>query len=122
VLEVARQVHGGHATVPQLALDHVAITKCVGQRGVDYGHQSCRVGKGLNLTRGAGECQAAGGKAEPWEYLIPSAARDLFRTYRALRLGDRALLRYRQPTQRLSGYPTLSPIGLPVKRLGPGSG
>jgi hypothetical protein len=49
VAQVAREVDGSHPAATELALDEVAITECCGQRGVDCGHQSCRVGNGLNL-------------------------------------------------------------------------
>jgi hypothetical protein len=43
VAQVAREVYGGHTATPELALDDVAITECCYQRGVDCGHQICRV-------------------------------------------------------------------------------
>jgi hypothetical protein len=30
--EVAREIHGGHATAPELALEEVAVAQCVGER------------------------------------------------------------------------------------------
>ena len=51
VAQVAGEVDSGHAAAAELALDEVAITECCGQRGVDCGHQSCRVGEGLESRR-----------------------------------------------------------------------
>jgi hypothetical protein len=32
VPEIARQIHGGHATAPELALEEVAVAQCAGER------------------------------------------------------------------------------------------
>src|SRR5215207_4297075 len=52
VAEISREVHRGHATTSELALDDVAIAECCGQCGVDCGHRVAGWGMAAIWPRG----------------------------------------------------------------------
>ena len=53
VANVVREVYRGHAALPQLTLEHVAVTRGVSERRVDRGHGTAK--------RGRLECGGCGG-------------------------------------------------------------
>jgi hypothetical protein len=58
VPEIPREVHGGHAALPELALDGVAVGQGGGER-VNCGHKVVRVESDWNVWWAGADCQQA---------------------------------------------------------------